>query len=398
MKLPPIPNDDLRNLVRYGIGSSHLNQLWRLFLEIDVDCKASWTLTEVYKVIGEPRLSMRAPVLDSLYTYADSKNAGSVTFHDFVVAFVAFCSLSAEEILQFMFIIVDIDRNGKVEKEELLQYFSYIPLGCGDKAEPPFPVNNKNALDKFRGGKWEYLDFDGLVQLCEQFPYISYPVFHVQELFRAKLLGRKFWDKLHLDRTRLRTRREHARKVHLPGTYEMVDARPPGRVTMRELLEFSRRKTRVHMGKRVLLSEDELHKVSMATHFTRERDNEISVTPVLCMIRNPSCMYHVPFKATETVSKFEDARPELELEPEFEVDPAIQGFVSTTTADPMSDDFDNRIVMDPLDEDLTWQQAIRDDSSIDSSSEEEHQDPLQPLFDAPPRPALPGPPGMVGSP
>lgn len=36
--------------------------------------------------------------------------------------------------LQFLFMIIDIDRNGTIEKEELLNFFSYIPAGADDGA------------------------------------------------------------------------------------------------------------------------------------------------------------------------------------------------------------------------------------------------------------------------
>merc|ERR1712113_1354376 len=140
---------------------------------------------------------MRAPIIDALFFMADGQSQGCVEFQDLVITLICFCSLTKEEMLQLFFIIVDKDRNGRIEKEELLDFFSTVPEG--NSAQPIFPVNNKNALDRFRGGKWLSLEFDGLAQLCERFPYISYPAYHVQESFRRQLLGSRFWSQLDKD-------------------------------------------------------------------------------------------------------------------------------------------------------------------------------------------------------
>ncbi|CAK0815997.1 unnamed protein product, partial [Prorocentrum cordatum] len=139
----------------------------------------------------EPRQSMRAPIIDAVFFMGDSLGQGAIGFQDFLVTFCSFCALSKEEMLQLLFIIVDKDRNGRIDKQELLEYFSYVPDGgAGTKSAPIFPVNNKNALDRFRGGKWTSLAFDGLAQLMELFPYIVYPAYHTQELYRSRLLGK----------------------------------------------------------------------------------------------------------------------------------------------------------------------------------------------------------------
>merc|ERR1719313_1177363 len=99
-----------------------------------------------------------------------------------------------------LFMIIDEDRNGRATQGELAEFFSFVPPEAGDDRTPMFPVNNKNALDKFRGGQWKSLEFDGIAQLCERFPYISYPAYHVQEQFRRKLLGQDHWERLDQDR------------------------------------------------------------------------------------------------------------------------------------------------------------------------------------------------------
>jgi hypothetical protein len=262
---------------------------------------------------------MRAPIIDAVFFMGDSLGQGAIGFQDFLVTFCSFCALSKEEMLQLLFIIVDKDRNGRIDKHELLEYFSYVPDGgTGIKSAPIFPVNNKNALDRFRGGKWTSLAFDGLAQLMELFPYIVYPAYHTQDLYRSRLLGKAFWDRL--DAARLSPLRHRTTTVRMPGaTRQEVEVKMPGRCSMLELLEYSRRKTAVQHGKRVVKT-TKTHMVNQkVSSVTKERDEEISRCPLLTMIRNPHCMYYVPYVPDKRGTHAEGQRPEFEL-PDWEPD------------------------------------------------------------------------------
>lgn len=64
---------------------------------MDVDTNGVWTLSEMYRVLKEPRLSVRAPVIDTIFFMGDSNSEGSMTFQDFLVTMSSFCALSKEE-------------------------------------------------------------------------------------------------------------------------------------------------------------------------------------------------------------------------------------------------------------------------------------------------------------
>mmetsp|Transcript_113048 Transcript_113048/g.178598 ORF Transcript_113048/g.178598 Transcript_113048/m.178598 type:complete len:397 (+) Transcript_113048:76-1266(+) len=317
-KLPPFDVRDRDILYSYNLEEMHFRKMWNVFHEVDIDRNGFWTNNEVYRLIREPRISMRAPIINAIYFFADGNSDGCLTFQDFMVAFCSFCALSKEEVFQFFFMIVDEDRNGKIDKEELNTFFSYVPPEAGADQTPMFPVNNKNALDKFRGGRWSFLEFEGIAQLCERFPYISYPVLHVQHLFRSKLLGLKFWEKFSQDRMKINLK-ERTFVVRLPdGSQKKMER--PGRCTMKEILEYSRRKTTVQNGRRVGKPVKTDQQIS-SSEVTKLRDEQISRMPLMNMIRNSRCMYYVPWKPPEDLRSMvtknrlgEEKRPELELQ------------------------------------------------------------------------------------
>mmetsp|Transcript_34551 Transcript_34551/g.78947 ORF Transcript_34551/g.78947 Transcript_34551/m.78947 type:complete len:386 (+) Transcript_34551:90-1247(+) len=309
-KLPPIEDRDVRLLLSFNMDEKHIRKMWWKFVEMDVEKNGFWTNHEVYQLLGESQLSMRAPIIDWLFFVADSGGMGSLSFQDYLVAFCSFCALGFEEIIQLFFILVDRDRSGYVTKEELVEYFSYVPPGVRERV-PYFPVNNKNALDLFWGGQWKHLEFEGMAQLCERFPYVLFPAFDIQERFRKKLLGKSFWQRLEEDRRKASMGHGRKRVARMPGkANEVVRVERPGRCTMKEILEYSRRKTVTHNGKRIGIGEEDGPSAVL-----RERDEHIARLPLMCLIRNPRCGYHVPHHQAQVVAKKATMRPELELQP-----------------------------------------------------------------------------------
>jgi len=314
------------------------------------------------------------------------------------VTLCSFCALSREEVLQLLFVIMDANRNGNVQREEIEAFFSYVPVGSGGKAAPVFPVNTKNSLDKFRQGKWTVLEFDGLSQLCECFPYISYPAYHTQDLFRDILLGKAFWENFDQERAQILRGLGKSKKVTVPGTGGKIkaDIKLPGRVTMQELLEFSRRRTAVSNGMRV----ESQMSGKQSSKLTKERDEQITRCPILTLIRNPRCMYHVPRMQVQTkVKHVTRAGAEFELP---DATGAVGGRIRAESPSPGP----RGVVATPKSAVEPDAEAVEDEdgeseetessseSSYDSEYDDDEEDmgPEQQALPPPPEPNLPLPP------
>ncbi|KAF4678186.1 hypothetical protein FOL47_003248 [Perkinsus chesapeaki] len=230
LPLPPIEHRARQIVSHYHIGAAELEKLWEVFTKIDKDRNGFWTLTECFILVKEQANSTMAPLLHALFYFADRGNDGNLSFDDFLVSFTSFCALSREEVLQFFFIVVDTDRNGYVSKDELMKLFEYRPPGV-DSA-PVFPLNNKRALRLFRNGDWDRLHFDDFAELSDSFPNLTFPAFHLQELFRKKLLDEE------------------------------------GQKTAKESM-------------------------------IQRKDEDMAKNPMLNIIRNPMCSYHVPYVTEE---------------------------------------------------------------------------------------------------
>ena len=71
---------------------------------------------------------------------------------------------------------------------------------------------------------------------------------------------------------------------------ERLRVRMPGRFSMKEILEFTRRKASSAKGE---IAPEQ--KPGQSATMTQERDIEMARMPLLNIIRNPMCKYHVPY-------------------------------------------------------------------------------------------------------
>ncbi|KAF4671425.1 hypothetical protein FOZ61_000049 [Perkinsus olseni] len=301
LPLPPIEHRSKQILSHYRIRKAEMEKLWEVFTTIDRDRNGFWTLAECFILVKEQTNSTVAPLIHSLFYFADRGNDGNLSFDDFIVSFTSFCALSREEVLQFFFIVVDSDRNGYVSKSELKEFFAYRPPGV-DSA-PVFPLNNKRALGLFRDGHWERLHFDDFAELADTFPNITFPAFHLQELVRKKLLGLQFWE--NWDDERVLKMQQDA---ELASDKTQTDQ--PGRATMKDILEYSTRKITENVNptvKKPTDGEDDGEGSTQET-VTREKDEAMAKNPLLNLIRNPTCAYHVPYVTEEFRRLQEEAR------------------------------------------------------------------------------------------
>ncbi|CAJ1418740.1 unnamed protein product [Effrenium voratum] len=127
-------------------------------------------------------------------------------------------------------------------------------------------------------------------------------------MYRKILLGKNFWERLDYERIKYQTV-VRTKRVRMPFTKKKIEVKLPGRCTMQELLEYSRRNTAVQGGKRVTSQDAGEAESTLA----KERDLQIQRSPILNMIRNPRCMYYIPQEGGKNIQKQQGHRSELDV-------------------------------------------------------------------------------------
>jgi len=284
-------------MAQYNLRPRHLRTLQSLFGEMDENKTGRWTIIEFSHLLNVGHDNLVTPCLEALVKFGSSTKDGRLSFEDFLVATCSFCALSKEEILQFVYILIDADRSGILDREELENFYSAsVYAKKKNRARQAiYPPNYMTALSEFGGGQWKSLVYEEFCLMCDLFPHLAFPALHLQMLIRREILGSRFWRAWDSERLKIFHLEAESKTITFHGpsllTGKIVEVVKPGRITMKEIFEFTKRK-----GLRKLASESGIREKTDTQDdtFTKSRDAVLKRAPLLNLIRNSNSVYHVP--------------------------------------------------------------------------------------------------------
>lgn len=292
-KMPQLSEHTALIMAQYNITQRHLKKIQALFAEYDENNTRKWTIIELNRLLGIYPESIVTPCLEALVKFGSSSRDGRLSFEDFLVSICSYCAFSKEEILQFVYLIIDADRSGVLDKEELENFYSasvYVKRKHHAR-QALFPPNYMKALSEFGRGQWKSLVFEEFCLMCDLYSHLTFPATHLQLLLRRAILGSRFWREWDSERLKIfhleaesKTITFHARSL-LTG--ELVEVVKPGRITMKEIFEFTKRRGMRKSEGEIIVDD------TKGDSFTKKRDAVLKRAPLLNSIRNPNSLYHV---------------------------------------------------------------------------------------------------------
>lgn len=310
----PIDEHTAGVMSQYNIEERHVDKLYRKFVEYDEDDSKTWTLAEFNRFLHNYPDSLISPCLEALVKLASPTRDSQLGFVDFLISICSFCALSKEELLQFMYIVIDYDRSGVLDRAELFSFFSASVRMKPRKKHIQhqqirkrfiYPPNYLKALEEYQGGKWKSLVFEEFCLMCDLFPHLAFPVFYLQEQLRRRVIGLSFWRGWDQERLKIFHLESESKSIKFQArslaTGELVNVVKPGRVTMKEVFEFTKRN-----GLKDLKMNASEAGAKNLTSFTIQRDAVLSRAPLLNLVRNPISIYYVPLHRTREDQQAEE--------------------------------------------------------------------------------------------
>ena len=185
LKSSPILMGDAAKIAEYlEFSMRDVDRVKIVFDDIDFDESGEIDYDEFLKFCDE----QRSPYTDALMNMVDEEGTGVINFNMFFRLICMYSVYTQEDILQFVFQTFDKDSSGTLDEEEFMDLARTV-----NNADPLFPGNFKNALERFDCNDDGLLDYKEFKEINKDFPMVFYPAFRIQDKWHKCCLGEQFW-------------------------------------------------------------------------------------------------------------------------------------------------------------------------------------------------------------
>lgn len=173
-----------------GLTHRHLQKLWTLFMEIDVDNSGEIDYSELCMFFEVTRSAF----VDAIFELADVNESGELDFDEFVGVVCMYACMSRDDILRLCFGAFDLDNSGFIDEDEFMTLTEAISSG-----DPAFPGSFKKALEQFDKNGDGRLSFSEFREIHRIFPMLLFPAFNFQNLTWKHTFGMNEWVRLKVE-------------------------------------------------------------------------------------------------------------------------------------------------------------------------------------------------------
>ncbi|CAM9895582.1 unnamed protein product [Scytosiphon promiscuus] len=214
--LLPAPDDRLLKSIKIlDLSNTDLAKVFALFCKHDTAQRGCLSLANVYKMLGEKKSIFG----DSLFELIGIRDFQELTFSEWLDAITTFCLFEEEDVLRFCFFILDREKNGYIEKDEMRMLVNM--LYNIDPVKGP-TGNTKVAFEKLsvqQDGKIEFWEFE---LFNKAFPSLFFPAFRLQVKMMQAVWGESWWGrKKRKLQDNLEERRKHEEEDRLADSNRM---------------------------------------------------------------------------------------------------------------------------------------------------------------------------------
>jgi len=169
------------------LSENDIGRLLYVFHKIDHDKGGSIDIAELLAFLDLEK----TPWSRRIFTILDEDGNGTVDFREFVVALWNYCSLGRSTLPLFAFDTFDVDSSGRLTPDEVVAMLKEMYGRTYN--DSPHAKLCAQELDKL-GLQHEDIGVEQFKNFAFNHPALLFQAFNVQEVCRARIMGKPFWD------------------------------------------------------------------------------------------------------------------------------------------------------------------------------------------------------------
>ena len=176
----------------YQLTTNEVYEIFHVFRKMDKLGTGYINLDNMYSIIGE-EVGIISPYLERLFSLIKKQRADKVNFIEFLPVLTAFCLYTRQQLISFVFCMLDSDHNGFVSKKDMLTFIADERFGL-----PIFTQNFLLSVDALELERPDRISFEQFLSIEQDILFLIYPVTRLQKGLQKAFVGERLWQSVYI--------------------------------------------------------------------------------------------------------------------------------------------------------------------------------------------------------
>lgn len=185
----PFDNDKISKIMDfYQLTSHEIYDIFGVFRKMDSMGTGYINLDNIYSLIGE-EVGIISPYLERFFSLIKKQHVDKANFLEFLPVLATFCLYTRQQLISFVFCMLDTDHNGFISKKDMLTFVCDERFGL-----PIFSQNFLLSIDALELERPDRISFEQFLSLEQDILFLIYPLNRLQKGLQKVFGGRRLWE------------------------------------------------------------------------------------------------------------------------------------------------------------------------------------------------------------
>lgn len=118
---------------KFQFSGLDLIRFHKCFRRLDKSGSGYIGIESLYKLLDEEPSSVMTPYIERFFSLIKREHNDKVNFNEWLPATAVFCLYTYEQVLQFVFFMIDTDQDEFISKKDIVEFLTQKIAGSGKK-------------------------------------------------------------------------------------------------------------------------------------------------------------------------------------------------------------------------------------------------------------------------